>query len=505
MRHTMLLVLTAVNSLLAGTEALRLVERGATPAVVGLDTQRRSIDNPAFRDRSRLRRRQDGQTATVIVDNEDTLYFVNASLGTPPQNLRFHLDTGSSDLWTNSASSRYCASSLEPCQESGTYSANDSSTYKYLSSDFRILYVDESGARGDYATETLHIGGVDVPDLQFGIGYSSSSGESILGIGYSSNEAQVVRGIREAYKNLPELMVENKMIKSNAYSLWLNDLDASTGSILFGGVNTEKYVGQLQTLPMQTAYDEDTPSQFFITLTEISFAQDGQSGQVVADKLAVPVLLDSGSSLTYLPNDIAYSIIASVKAEYRARSEVALVPCSQRNSGAKLNFKFTSPVISVPMDELVIPLDSSSAPVTMSDGKTPACLFGISPAGENSNVLGDTFLRSAYVVYDLANAEISIAQTNFNSTKDRVVEITTGKEAVPDANAVANPVTAVASTTGARIGRPTATLTGASGTVTASPASPTKKGGAVVTAGEIPSLQFLWGLVGVGLVFVGLF
>jgi len=53
--------------------------------------------------------------------------------------------------------------------------ANSSSTYKYVSSDFNISYVDGSAAIGDYATDTLHIGGVDLTDAQFGIGYLSSS------------------------------------------------------------------------------------------------------------------------------------------------------------------------------------------------------------------------------------------------------------------------------------------------------------------------------------------
>ena len=37
--------------------------------------------------------------------------------------------------------------------------------------------------------------------------------------------------------------MEDKIINTVAYSLWLNDLDASTGSILFGGIDTEKYTG----------------------------------------------------------------------------------------------------------------------------------------------------------------------------------------------------------------------------------------------------------------------
>ena len=77
---------------------------------------------------------------------------------------------------------------------------------------------------------------------------------------------------------------------------------------------------------------------------------------------------------------------------------------------------------------------------------------GISPTGGSSPVLGDTFLRSAYVVYDLGNNEISLAATNFNATSN-VQEIGTGSSAVPDATVVTNAVTTAAvSTGGARNG-----------------------------------------------------
>jgi hypothetical protein len=39
-------------------------------------------------------------------------------------------------------------------------------------------------------------------------------------------------------------------------------------------------------------------------------------------------------------------------------------------------------------------------------------------------LLGDTFLRSAYVVYDLDNNEIAMAQANLNSTDTNVQELT---------------------------------------------------------------------------------
>jgi hypothetical protein len=359
-----------------------------------------------------------------------------------------------------------CKSKGSPCAFAGTYSANSSSTYEYIGSYFNISYVDGSGASGDYVTDTFSIGETTLESLQFGIGYTSSSAEGILGIGYQINEVQVGRAGKAAYNNLPAQMVADGLIQSNAYSLWLNDLDASTGSILFGGVDTAQYTGSLQTLPVQK--EEGYFAEFLITLTEVAIGNT-----VIASNQAQAVLLDSGSSLTYLPNAITEAIYEQVDAQYDSSEGAAYVPCSLANNSTTIDFTFSSPTISVPMNELVIAVSASNGrQLTFSDG-TPACLFGIAPAGSSTSVMGDTFIRSAYLVYDLANNEISIAQTNFNATTTNVMEIGTGTNAVPDATLVANAVTAVAGIGGGAIAG-TETL-GLGGTATS-------KGGAYKTA-----------------------
>lgn len=138
----------------------------------------------------------------------------------------------------------------------GTYNANSSSTYKYLNSGFSVSYVDGSGAAGDYSTDTLKIGGQTSAGLQFGLGYESTSADGILGIRYAADEAQVNAAHRKSYANLPQALVSANLIKSDAYSLWLDDLEANTWSIIFGGVDTDKYTGQFQTLPIQREFDE---------------------------------------------------------------------------------------------------------------------------------------------------------------------------------------------------------------------------------------------------------
>jgi Eukaryotic aspartyl protease len=182
--------------------------------VVGIDIEKdTNLGHPHQRDIARLRGRYVPQT----LDNFDILYFANITIGTPPQKLRMHIDTGSSDLWCNSLASRLCGK-YRSCNVSGTYDSTASSTYRLVNHEFNISYVDGSGAIGDYVADTIRIGGQIVPDLQFGVATWSSSPQNILGIGYSVNEVQVNRAHMAAYNNLPERMVSQGLIKSNAYS-----------------------------------------------------------------------------------------------------------------------------------------------------------------------------------------------------------------------------------------------------------------------------------------------
>ncbi|CAK3975964.1 aspartic-type endopeptidase opsB [Lecanosticta acicola] len=443
----------AVAATLLGADAINLIKRTDGPLRVLEGTiQRRRIANPIEHDRNRMRKR-DG-TLSITLDNEETLYFMNTSIGTPAQDFRLHLDTGSSDLWVNVADSTLCQSQNSGCSISGTYSANDSSTYKYINSEFNITYVDGSGSSGDYVSDAVSLGGVTIDNQQFGIGYTSSSAQGIMGIGYPINEVAVAYNGGRAYANVPQSLLNQGTISSKAYSLWLNDLDASTGSILFGGVNSDKYTGSLQSLPI--VKEQGVYAEFIIALTAVGM--NGTQGSI-AKNLASPALLDSGSSLMYLPNSVAQKIYDQVEAQYDSDQGAAFVDCDLANSDATIDFTFSSPTIRVAMRELVIVAGESR-------GKS-VCILGVGPAGSSTPVLGDTFLRSAYVVYDMTNNEISLAQTNFNSTSNNVLEIT-NSTGVPDATAVQSAVTSVAvQSGGARIGSGTGTIT------LGSPAQPT--------------------------------
>ncbi|GAB1209415.1 hypothetical protein APSETT445_008189 [Aspergillus pseudonomiae] len=419
-------------------------------------------------------------------------YILNLTLGTPAQQFAVALDTGSSDLWVNVANSSYCSSRGNPCKPFGLYDPDASSTYKNLDVDFNATYGDGTNAYGYYATDKLGLGDIHVDDMQFGVAESTTITQGIVGVAYDTltNEA-AHEG--KTYANLPQALVNSGAIKSPAYSLWLNDPAASRGSILFGGVNKAMYKGDLQTIPIVRTLGEY--SYLAVTLTGVS-VEHGKESDDYSSQLPIVVLLDSGTTLTYLPNSLADSLYKKFNATFLEDDGLAYVDCDLMKKDYTVNFDFSGATIAVGINELVLRVIARDFP----EG---TCTFGVVPSGDRQDamyILGDTFLRSAYVVYDLGNNEISLANTNFSPEKDDILEIGTGTSAVPGATPVESAVTSatVASATDIvhtiTIGGPKATTTGSD-----SGAAETTTSSGIAALPTSNTRHLLSGLAGAGL------
>lgn len=329
--------------------------------------------------------------------------------------IRRSLDTGSSDIWVESAESELCQQSDDPCSITGTFDTDKSSTYKRVSGDFQISYVDGEYAQGDYAKDVFHLGdGTSVTGVQFGIGLESTSTEGIMGIGFEQNEVQVQRLGKDPYPGLANLMVQQGFIKSQAYSLWLNDLgmtcsahrflavltaviDSDEGQILFGGVDTAKFRGNLTTIPVDKRTGATKAREFMITLTAVGLTNaDGKQATLTASDFAIPVLLDTGTTYTYLPTDLWKELCNQVGAQVADRTGVPIVPCNIRDYNGTVDYSFSGAVINVAINELVVDAFSyDGSPAAFSDG-TPLCYFGVLDAGSDNNVLVCFPMRGPY-------------------------------------------------------------------------------------------------------------
>lgn len=302
-------------------------------------------------------------------------------------------------------------------------------------------------------TDNFKIGDKTVEDLQMGLATETTIGTGILGVGFELNEAA-----QTVYPNLVTELVDQGLISTKAFSLYLNDFYSSTGSILFGGVDTDKFIGELAVVPILPDAITGNYSSFTVGLTTVSFAfANGTTHDASLSDYSggsLDSVLDSGTTLTYFPDALATEIFEAVGAYIYTSggysTGLALVDCS-------LDFEFTFKInktatLTVPADELVLDvLYQEAAPddVPFAD----ICLFGIQNMGDSDEyetadgrtveipdfaILGDTFLRSAYVVYDMENLEIGLAPANLNSTTSNVQELDATSPALSSFSGVAS-------------------------------------------------------------------
>lgn len=291
----------------------------------------------------------------------------------------------------------------------------------------------------------------------------------IAGIGYniSTYEAQ---HLGKTYNNLPYALVASGITKSAAYSLWMDDSAAASGTIMFGGVNKARYVGELQTLPVVPVYNRYY--SLALALTEV-IVTTGHSKSSTTN-LPLAVSLDTGSSWSSLPEDLFKDILGALNGTYDDKNRAAYVSCDLIKTDYNVTFSFSGAKIDVGLNQLVFAATEAGWPAN-------ACILGLTPSQPGINILGDTFLRNAYVVYDLENNEISLANTNFNPGKDDILEIGVGADAVPGAtlvpsavstatgNGVQTATTGIASATGSTTTGGSAKSTGASSGMAALP------------------------------------
>ena len=171
---------------------------------------------------------------------------------------------------------------------------------------------------------------------------------------------------------------------------------------LFGAVDHAKYSGQLQTVPIINIYSRyySRPIRFDIVLNSMTLLSSAQN--ISVSTTPIPALLDSGTTLTYLPRAIV-STLVSLLGGTLTLSGFYSVKCSYNTRSAYLVFNFSGVRIRVPLADLILNQGSQ-------------CYLGVMAqsadriSGLPYAILGDNFLRNAYIVYNLEDYEISLSQ-----------------------------------------------------------------------------------------------
>ncbi|TGO07939.1 hypothetical protein BTUL_0235g00020 [Botrytis tulipae] len=516
-RSTILTGLLLSSSLLssAGANTIQMsIAKNHANEAEQLQRRQQYLQRRGMGEVMRVAERADTVTASLGNAVTSGLYYANVTVGTPAQALSLQIDTGSSDVWVPSSSASICEDTRDGGCPGGSFDNSASKTFLDVDQDaFNISYVDGTGSTGDYFQDTFSIGGATVKGFTMGLATDTSISIGIMGIGYNSSEANIQTGNGTTYPNLPNAMVSSGLIKSNAYSLWLDDLQSSTGSILFGGIDTEKYVGDLVTVNVYPSSRGGSVTSFTVAWTSLSVQSSSGTDQLTPTDFARPAILDSGTTITLLPDDVAAIVFEELGATVSQQLGAVVVPCALAKKTGSINYGFGGvggPTIKVDVSQLVLPLTTSDGRTPTYNNGDPACQLGIQAAGSNPTLFGDTFLRSAYAVYDLDNNRIGLAQTDFDATGSNIVPFASAGAPIPSASSAPNEeavtqtasgiprvgVTATATGTGqAATYNPTATGLNAEGgfTSTSSATSSSKK-----SAGSGGPAPFEWARVFIG-------
>ncbi|GAM38466.1 yapsin [Talaromyces pinophilus] len=426
----------------------------AEPKVLHMPMARNPNANPLAK--------RDSASVTVTNALSEGIYFVNATVGTPGQLVQLVLDTGSSDVWFFGPNS--CDAKTSDCL-GGTYDPSQSSSVliSQPKGQFFIQYgTPGSNVTGNYIKDAFSVGEAKVTNLTMAYAtYAAYVPTGVMGIGFDTNEAITAYG-GKPYPNFVDVLKSENVISTKAYSLWLNDLESSTGSCLFGGYDTKKFSGNLLAVPIQPDESSGELTSMTVAWTALGITTQSGSQTITSSSFKSPALLDSGTTLSIIPDDIYESLVTFFDATLDQAGD-AIVKCNLLDDSGTLDFTFggsDGPVIKVPFSEFALPATTTNGQqATFNDGSL-ACYLGLQGTGSDPTsqvpvILGDTFLRSAYVVYDLDNKQISLAQTVFNATDSNVVEITS---ASPVASVVSGvTVTQTASGNPNELGGPTAT------------------------------------------------
>lgn len=182
------------------------------------------------------------------------------------------------------------------------------------------------------------------------------------------------------------------LIGAKAFGLTLGGDDS--GSLVLGGVDTKKFSGALTRVPVLVAPKnaEAWETNAYWMAVDEATADSGNGTRTTFD--GFQVMAQSTSALSHLPDEIVIAV-AEAFGVHNFTGDWDIIPCSRAdNVNGSLELDFPGFTASMPYADLLLPYEGS-------DAKEGDCYITVQPVRENPLwVLGSTFLRSVYAVFD---------------------------------------------------------------------------------------------------------
>jgi len=318
-------------------------------------------------------------------------YFGEIALGTPPQTFSVVFDTGSSNLWVPSTR---CSSIA--CWLHRRFDASQSSSFRENGTDFAIQYGSGS-LEGVISNDVLGVADLLIEDVDFGestkepgIAFAAGRFDGIFGLAYDNIAVKHV--VPPFYH-----MVNKKLVDEPVFGAWFGDNadGGEGGELVFGGVNKDRYKGDLAWAPViRKGYWE----------VELQNATLGGQNIGISTKRAA---IDTGTSLCAIPSEEAEAINTRLGGKKNFQGQW-IIECDTLPNLPDLTLTFGGKNYVLKATDYILKVGGL--------GGGEQCISGFmgldipAPAGPLW-IVGDVFLRKYYTVYDLGKNRVGFAES----------------------------------------------------------------------------------------------
>ncbi|XP_054464971.1 pepsin A-like [Anoplopoma fimbria] len=315
-----------------------------------------------------------------MTNDADLSYYGVVSIGTPPQSFSVIFDTGSSNLWIPSV---YCSS--QACENHRKFNPQQSSTFKWGNQGLSIQYGTGS-MTGYLAIDNVEVGGITVSKQVFGISQTEApfmahmTADGILGLAFQTIASDNVVPVFD-------MMVNEGLVSQALFSVYLSSNSEQGSEVVFGGVDSSHYTGQISWVPLSSA-----------TYWQIKMDSVTINGQSVACAGGCQAIIDTGTSLIVGPTSDINNMNSWVGASTDEYGD-ATVNCQNIQNMPEVTFTLGGKAFTIP----------ASAYVSQS---SYGCSTGFGQGGSQQLwILGDVFIREFYVIFNTQSQTIGLAKS----------------------------------------------------------------------------------------------
>lgn len=255
-----------------------------------------------------------------------------------------------------------------------------------------ITYGDGSLVIIFLSSDTMQVANISVEQQYFGeaiamMYFDTSQYDGILGMGFNGLAED---GVPTLFSN----MIQQGLVDEPVFSFYLaRDQNGQTigGELLLGGSDPKCYEGPFIYVPVSLAR--------YWQITMDGGRVDSPCGGTFCHN-GCQAIVDTGTSLIYGPRPDVRAINSQLGANYNSQAGVYMFDCDSLKSLSNVTFVIVGHNFTLTPDQYVW---------TDTDGGVN-CISSFVESGDNSWILGDTFIGAYYTEFDYGRRRVGFAR-----------------------------------------------------------------------------------------------